>query len=99
MLISPGKAMSLLPILTHLPCLLLQVPDLLSDDCQLAAGICPDKVIGLGEKMMAGQDGKNCSPPDCTGPATVELKASTELGDAGAVLACPGRTKDQELPG
>lgn len=36
-----------------LPRLLLQVPDLLSDDCQLAAGICPDKVIGLGQKITA----------------------------------------------
>lgn len=53
--------MSPLPILTHLPCLLLQVPDLLSNDCQLAAGVCSDKVISLREKMRAGQDGKNCS--------------------------------------
>lgn len=79
--------MSLLPILTHLPCLLLQVPDLLSDDRQFAAGICSDKVIGLGEKIRAGQNRKNNSPLDCAEPAVVKLKASTELGGAGAVLA------------
>lgn len=80
MLISPGQAMSLEPILTHLPCLLLQVPDLLSNDCQFAAGICSDKVISLGEKIRAGQVRKNCSPLDCAEPAMVELKTSTELG-------------------
>lgn len=91
--------MSLLPVLTHLPRLLLQVPDLLSDDCQFAAGICSDKVIGLGEKIRAGQNRKNSSRLDCAEPAVVKLKASTELGGAGAVLAPLGRSKDQELSG
>lgn len=72
--------MSLEPILTHLSCLLLQVSDLLCNDCQFAAGICPDKVISLGEKIRAGQDRKNHSPLDCAEPAMVELKALRELG-------------------
>lgn len=99
MLISAGRETSLVPILTHLPCLLLQEPDLLSDHCQFAAGICSDKVIGLGEKIRAAQDGKNHSPLECAEPAVVKLKTSTELGGAGAVLAPPGRSKDQELSG
>lgn len=43
---------------SHLPSLLLQVPDLLGDHSQFIAGVCSDEVVRLWRRTRFGQDGE-----------------------------------------